>query len=98
MGSTCLLRQGMALMPTWSPVEEVVMEGIGNIQVSYISGLFIQLQFESHKFALDFKNSATGAWRTWFKYLEFWTPTFNVKERLARISIRGLPPHDMKKQ
>ncbi|KAI3763805.1 hypothetical protein L2E82_13802 [Cichorium intybus] len=34
---------------------------------------FMLLQFESLKLALDFKNSATDAWRTWFKYLKFWT-------------------------
>ncbi|KAI3709187.1 hypothetical protein L2E82_38946 [Cichorium intybus] len=66
-------------------------EGIQDV-LTYIGGLFVQLQFESQELAMDFKEKADKKLNALFRSLTEWVPLFYVKEILARTSVIGLPP------
>ncbi|KAI3722266.1 hypothetical protein L2E82_33297 [Cichorium intybus] len=69
------------------------IEGLLNVSIQYIGGLFVIMEFDSKELAEDYLVKAKPSWRNWFGDLFMWSPSFRVNRRVASISIFGVPFH-----
>ncbi|KAI3778629.1 hypothetical protein L2E82_08010 [Cichorium intybus] len=69
------------------------VEGLFNIVVRYIGGLFVSLEFEREELADEFLRKAKTSSSNWFHNIFKWYRDFKVCSRLASIAIIGVPLH-----
>ncbi|KAL4585151.1 hypothetical protein LXL04_009766 [Taraxacum kok-saghyz] len=69
------------------------IEGLVDVKLSYIGGFYVMLEFRTTQAAQDYLRQANSVWSAWFRKLHAWSPDFQVKVRLASLSIIGVPPH-----
>ncbi|KAJ9547472.1 hypothetical protein OSB04_020015 [Centaurea solstitialis] len=69
------------------------LEGWPETRISYIGGLFLQLEFLKKENAIAFLEGAELVWKDWFASLRWWTKSFYPPKRLAVLEIQGLPVH-----
>lgn len=67
------------------------VEGCPNIQLRYLGGMKMLLDFESVHEKNDFLSNGEAIWRPWFKSLTNWSMECNYNERIASIIIQGVP-------
>ncbi|KAL4580182.1 hypothetical protein LXL04_016364 [Taraxacum kok-saghyz] len=67
-------------------------EGIADVTLRYIGGLYIMIEFNSPFATKEYLLRSKACWSSWFKCLHPWSPDFHVGKRLASLSVIGLPP------
>ncbi|KAK1412030.1 hypothetical protein QVD17_32970 [Tagetes erecta] len=67
--------------------------GLKECVVRYLGGLTIILTFPSKRDALDYLENKGREWGAFFSSLAAWDGMQYPEERLAWITIRGIPPH-----
>ncbi|KAL4554330.1 hypothetical protein LXL04_039550 [Taraxacum kok-saghyz] len=67
------------------------VEGCPNIDMRYLGGLKMILEFNGKQEKKTFLTEAEHIWKQWFKELYPWNPKENFCERIASILIYGLP-------
>ncbi|KAL4566288.1 hypothetical protein LXL04_030402 [Taraxacum kok-saghyz] len=67
------------------------VEGIDNVEVSFIGGLFVTLEFRSKTAAGEYLKKSKEAWSSWFKRLQPSEPNFQIQSRLVSVHF-GHPP------
>lgn len=69
-------------------------ESIGRpeIDLIYMGGLTVLLIFPSHEVAEHFINKETSTWKVWFEKTSWWDGSPHNINRLAWLSVRGVPP------
>ncbi|KAI3790538.1 hypothetical protein L2E82_03648 [Cichorium intybus] len=68
-------------------------EGLFNIKLNFIGGMFVSLEFEKKELAVEFLEKARPVWSNWFDNLFKWQHNFKISSRLASIVIFGIPLH-----
>ncbi|CAI9281436.1 unnamed protein product [Lactuca saligna] len=69
------------------------VEGCPQIQMRYLGGLKMLLEFDNKKDKEDFLIKGVKIWKPWFKSLSCWQIECNFNERVASIKIQGVPQH-----
>ncbi|CAI9282935.1 unnamed protein product [Lactuca saligna] len=69
------------------------VEGCPSIQLRYLGGLKMILDFEGIKEKEEFLNNGREIWLPWFKKVSDWDPECNFNEIIASIIIHGVPQH-----
>nr|KAJ0193392.1 hypothetical protein LSAT_V11C800414340 [Lactuca sativa] len=69
------------------------VEGCPSIQLRYLGGLKILLEFENIIEKEKFLNDGREIWQPWFKTVTAWEEERNFNERIASLIIQGVPQH-----
>ncbi|KAI3523822.1 hypothetical protein L1887_02254 [Cichorium endivia] len=69
------------------------VEGLFNIKLNFIGGMFVSLEFEKEESAVEFLEKAKSVWNNWFVKLFKWQDNFKISSRLASLTIFGIPLH-----
>ncbi|KVH96931.1 hypothetical protein Ccrd_000976 [Cynara cardunculus var. scolymus] len=59
--------------------------------VRYLGGLYAQVCLKSYVDAQNFLFNNNSVWSDWFSKLDFWNDKFVVKDRIAFVTIHGVP-------
>ncbi|KAI3680913.1 hypothetical protein L6452_35692 [Arctium lappa] len=70
-------------------------EGCTEVKIKYLGGLFVMLDFPvtSGSRVKAMLEKRTSPWKNWFRRVFPWKPKFKVVERIAFLTIHGIPPH-----
>ncbi|KAJ9553154.1 hypothetical protein OSB04_017199 [Centaurea solstitialis] len=66
-------------------------EGWPEMRLSYLGGLYVQMEFRVVDGVENFLKGAGETWRDWFKSIEKWKPDFHPAKRLAMLVLQGIP-------
>ncbi|KAL4561270.1 hypothetical protein LXL04_033434 [Taraxacum kok-saghyz] len=80
--------QALMNIPSFTEVE-----GCPNIEMRYLGGLKMLLEFEDNQVKTKFLSETEHVWKKWFKEMYPWDINENFCERIASILIHGLPQH-----
>ncbi|CAI9296331.1 unnamed protein product [Lactuca saligna] len=69
------------------------VERCPSIQLKYLGGLKMLLEFENTSEKVAFMNNGKEIWQPWFKEVNNWDVEGNFTERIASIIIQGVPQH-----
>ncbi|XP_023763922.1 uncharacterized protein LOC111912416 [Lactuca sativa] len=69
------------------------VEGCPSIQLRYLGGLKMLLEFEDIAVKEKFLNEGREIWQPWFKTVSAWEEGINFNERIASLIIQGVPQH-----
>ncbi|CAI9276846.1 unnamed protein product [Lactuca saligna] len=69
------------------------VEGCPSINLRYLGGLKMLLEFGNEAEKEEFLNNGKEIWKPWFKEVCNWDAEENFNERIASIIIQGVPQH-----
>ncbi|KAI3515954.1 hypothetical protein L1887_14861 [Cichorium endivia] len=67
------------------------IEGLLDVKLVYVGGMHVLLEFDKLGLADDFLKNEKATWSNWFSNLFKWSQDFVARERLASITIFGVP-------